>query len=415
MNVALFIAQRLGLKAGQQRQISPGIVVGYVGVALAITIMLLSLFVVSGFKKEIREKLLGFNAPITILAPENSDSPAFTSGIRLTDTLQRAIRSVVPEAETYLTIQQPAIFKTETDFQGIVLKGIDSKAWSFFEDNMIDGEVATADSLKNAVVISTSTASKLGVNIGDRLTTHFLDNNNIRTRKLTVMGIFETHFQEFDDAFAATPIATLQELNHVDTLTATAIEIRNIPFDAISDKAGRLQEQLLKDVISSDNISNLPKISTIENSCGQYLNWLDLLDTNVVVIIILMACVSGFTLISSLFIIILEHVNTIGLLKALGATNGQIRRIFIYMAQKLVVGGIVIGNLLAVAIGAIQQQYHIIPLDPAAYYLNNVPIDMNWATIVIVDLATVAIAALILILPSHLIAKLSPALSLRYE
>ena len=417
MNVALHIARRLGLKTGRTRRLSPGIVVGYVGVALAITIMLLSMFVVNGFKKDIREKLLGFNAPITILAPENVEHPAYTAGIRLTDTLQNTIKSAIPNSTTALTINQPAIFKTDNDFQGIVLKGIQPGAWDFFSQNIIDGSIPSIEDETgdNSVVISASTAKKLGIKTGDRLTTHFLENNNLRTRKLTVTGIFETHFHEFDNTFAATPLPLLQNLNHVDSLTATSIEVRGIPFESISENAEKLNRQLLNEAIANPRSFSIAKVSTIENTCGQYLNWLDLLDTNVIVIVILMACVSGFTLISSLFIIILEHVNTIGLLKAIGATNGLIRRIFIYMAQRLVVGGIIVGNILAITLALIQKHYQILPLDPEAYYLNNVPIDFNWTTILIVDAAAILVAAIILILPSHLIARLSPATSLRYE
>ena len=417
MNVALHIARRLGLKTGRTRRLSPGIVVGYVGVALAITIMLLSMFVVNGFKKDIREKLLGFNAPITILAPENVEHPAYTAGIRLTDTLQNTIKSAIPNSTTALTINQPAIFKTDNDFQGIVLKGIQPGAWDFFSQNIIDGSIPSIEDETgdNSVVISASTAKKLGIKTGDRLTTHFLENNNLRTRKLTVTGIFETHFHEFDNTFAATPLPLLQNLNHVDSLTATSIEVRGIPFESISENAEKLNRQLLNEAIANPRSFSIAKVSTIENTCGQYLNWLDLLDTNVIVIVILMACVSGFTLISSLFIIILEHVNTIGLLKAIGATNGLIRRIFIYMAHRLVVGGIIVGNILAITLALIQKHYQILPLDPEAYYLNNVPIDFNWTTILIVDAAAILVAAIILILPSHLIARLSPATSLRYE
>lgn len=156
-------------------------------------------------------------------------------------------------------------------------------------------------------------------------------------------------------------------------------------------------------------------VNTLNETCAQYLNWLDLLDTNVVVIIIIMACVAAITLISSLFIIILERVSTIGLLKAIGATNGQIRRMFIYMAERLVIRGIVIGDIIALGFIWLQGHYHILPLDAEAYYLNYVPVDISWQAVVIVNITVVIISALVLILPSHIIARLSPTASLRYE
>lgn len=417
MNVSLYIARRLSLKTGKKRATSPGIIVGYIGVALAISIMLLSIFVVNGFKKEIREKLIGFNAPITIYAPENSESPAFTSGIQLTDTLRELIVGTLPETTPSLIIQQPAIFKTENDFQGIILKGVEPTAsgWDFFKENLIEGNVPSADDGENAILISAVTASRLGINAGDKLTTHFLDNNNIRTRKLTVTGVFETHFHDFDNAYAATPISMLQNLNHVDSITGTAIELRPVEFDSITAKASELNNIFISAAISNPANNDFVRVHTLQDSCGQYLSWLDLLDTNVIVIIILMACVSGFTLISSLFIIILEHVNTIGLLKAVGATNSQIRRIFIYMAERLVAKGIIIGDLIAIALAYVQMKWQLIPLDPEAYYLNNVPIDFSWLMILVINAAAIVIAAIVLILPSHLIARLSPSTSLRYE
>lgn len=415
MNISLYIARRLGLKADSSRQTSPGLIAGYIGVALAITIMLMSLFIVHGFKKEIKDKLLGFNAPISIHAPENDANPAFTSGIRLTDSLRNLISSTVDGAVPTISISQPAIFKTEDNFQGIVLKGIDSSKWNFFKDNLTEGDIPNEESGDNSVVVSRNTARLLGLKVGERLTTHFLDENNIRSRKLTITGIFESHFSDFDNTYAATPIAMLQKLNHVDSITGTMIEVGPIDFDYIQLKASELNNALVADAVSRREPTGIPHTSTIVDMCGRYFSWLDLLDTNVIVIIVLMACVSGFTLVSSLFIIILEHVNTIGLLKALGASNRQIRGIFIYMAQRLVVKGIIIGNVIAIALAFAQIKWQLIPLDPDSYYLSNVPIDFSWITIAIVDICAIIVSALVLILPSHLIAQLSPATSLRYE
>ncbi len=417
MNISLYIARRLGLRSAENHAASPGVAVGYVGVSLAIVIMLLAVFVVSGFKSEINGKLLGLNANITLYAPGNDDSPAITSGMQMTDTLNALIRRSAPGAESSLTIRQPAIFKTESDFQGIVLKGIDPDAseWKFFSENMVEGGVPADSSATNIVVISENTASKLGVNIGDRIDTHFLDDNGVRTRRLTVSGIFNTHFHDFDETFALTSIAMLQKLNHVDSLTGTAVEIRNLPLDASDTAADRLLNELLEFSANNPDSPMIYDIATITDACGQYLNWLDLLDTNVVVIIVLMAFVAGFTLISSLFIIILERVGMIGLLKALGATNRQIRRIFIYMALRLVITGVIIGNVIALIVAIVQKTYHVMPLSAESYYLSYVPMDINWVNIAIVDIASIAVAALVLILPSQLVAGMSPSSTLRYE
>lgn len=417
MHISLYIANKLGLKSSGKEVASPGIWVGYIGVALAIFIMLIAVFVVNGFKKEITSKLLGFNANITLYAPDDANNPAFTSGLRFTDSLRSILSESAGQNDFSLVIRQPAVFKTNDNFQGIILKGIvpDATEWDFYSENMIEGHVPSKDDGANAVVISASTASKLGVSSGDKILTHFLDGNNIRTRNLKITGVFDSHFHEFDDAFAITPIEMLQKLNHVDSITGTAIEIRGLPLGQTQSLAASVNSALIDATVENPENPMLFKVNTIEDSCIQYLSWLDLLDTNVITIIVLMACVAGFTLVSSLFIIILERVNTIGILKAMGTTNTQVRKVFIYMAERLVLKGILIGNLLAIATAYIQYNWHIIPLDPESYYLNFVPIEISWSSVAIVDAAAIIISAMVLILPSHIIARLSPATTLRYE
>lgn len=416
MNFSVFIARRLGFKTSDDKGASPGVVVGYVGVALAIVIMLLSIAVVNGFKKEIKGKLVGFTSEVTIIAQANDETPGITSGIRLTDTLTRMVAEIAPSAKMSLILRQPAIFKTDNDFQGIILKGLsDSADWAFYADNMAEGHIPGPADGPNSVTLSTTTASRLGISVGDKLLTHFFDGKSLRTRKLTVTGIFDTHFHDFDASFAFTPIRMLQNLCHVDSLTGTAIEIRGLGIENSGKVASDLTESIIRYNVANPTEPMTYGVNTIQDTSGQYLNWLDLLDTNVLVIIILMAFVASFTLVSSLFIIILERVNTVGLLKALGATNRQIRRIFIYMAQRLVVRGIIIGNIIAAGIAWVQQKHHLIPLDADAYYLNYVPVDLSWQSVIIVDCAVIAISILVLILPSHIIATLSPSSTLRFE
>lgn len=416
MNTPLFLARRLGLKSSDDRAASPGVIVGYTGVALAIIIMLLAISVVNGFKKEITGKLIGFNAQITVYAPEDDDTPSFTRGIRLTDSLSAALSAALPDASVSLIIRQPAIFKTDTDFQGIILKGLepDADAWRFYGDNIIQGHIPRPSDGTECVVISNSIASRLGVTTGDRLTTHFLEGQSVRTRRLTITGIFDSHFHDFDNAMAFTPIAMLQKLTHTDSITGSAIEMRGMPMDQVAHNARRVKDAMLNAALV-DTSHSFYKVNTIAETCAQYLNWLDLLDTNVIVIIIIMACVAAITLISSLFIIILERVSTIGLLKAVGATNGQIRRMFIYMAERLVIRGILIGDIIVLGIAWLQCHFHILPLDAEAYYLNYVPVDISWKAVAVVNIAVIIISALVLILPSHIIARLSPTTALRYE
>lgn len=413
MRFSSLIASRLGFKSAENKKSAPGVIVGYIGVALAIAIMLMAIAVVNGFKKEIKNKLVGFNAEITLSATNHAGE---TEGIRLTDTLRNLISDIAPEAEITLTLRQPAIFKTDNDFQGIILKGIDSSInQKFYTDNLAEGHIPNEADGANSVMISTVTASRLGLKSGDKILTHFFDGNKIRTRNLLITGLFDTHFHEFDNAIAFSTMEMLQKLCMMDSISGTSVEIRSIGIEHTGLKAAQLSSALFEEMIQNTEKPTSYQISTIEQTCRQYLNWLSLLDTNVVVIIILMACVASFTLVSSLFIIILERVNTIGLLKALGATNKQIRRIFIYMTQRLVIRGLIIGNILALGLVWLQSKFHFLPLDADAYYLNYVPVNISWQTTLTVNIIAIAISLLVLILPSHIIATLSPASTLRYE
>lgn len=413
MSFSSLIARRLGFKSAENKSSSPGVVVGYIGVALAIAVMLLAIAVVNGFKKEIKSKLVGFNAEITLTAASHN---GVTEGIRLTDSLRNLIGSIAPNAELTLTVRQPAIFKTDSEFQGIILKGIDNDSSpNFYADNLTDGHLPNESDGINTVIISSITASRLGLKSGDTILTHFFDGNKIRSRNLLITGIFDTHFHEFDNAVAFTPLKMLQKFCQVDSLTGTSVELRGIGIDDTEKTASLISTALFEEAIRNTSDPMSYQISTVNQTCTQYLNWLSLLDTNVVVIIILMACVASFTLISSLFILILERVNTIGLFKALGATNKQIRRIFIYMTQRLVFRGLIVGNVVALLLAWLQSKYHFIPLDPEAYYLNFVPMDISWSTVLVVNIIAITISVLVLILPSHIIATLSPASTLRYE
>ena len=243
---------------------------------------------------------------------------------------------------------------------------------------------------------------------------HFFIGDNLYTRKLNVAAIFNTHFGEYDKTYAFTPIELLQKICRVDSLTGSSVSIDFVEKD-IEETANNLRLRLCE--IREDDKGYYPqyRIETINTTGAMYFNWLELLDTNVVVILLLMGCVAGFTLVSCLFIIVLERVRMIGLLKALGATDGMIRRIFIYMACRLVSRGLIIGNLFALALLFAQKIWHIIPLDPEAYYLSYVPVSINLVSILALDVSVIALSFILLVLPSHIISTLSPSETMRYE
>ena len=416
MKFELYIARRLRLKNyNGSKQNSPSISIAVIGVALAIVIMMIAIVVVLGFKHEIRDKVMGFDAQITI---SNSDyTEKDKSYITFNDTLKSIINTTIPNGQISLSIKQPGILKTDNDFMGIVFKGMDTNYdWKFISDNLISGSIPhyNDENNQNKIIISKIISSSLKLKIGDKIYAYFFENNKIRTRRFEIAAIYETHFGEYDKLFAFSSLNTLQKLNNIDSITGNSIEIRNLPISEIENSSYNLQDSLIQ-ACYTNKLSSLHRVDTVYNTGALYFNWLDLLDTNVIVILILMSLVSGFTLISSMFIIILERVNMIGIMKSLGATNTQIRRIFIYLTERLVIKGILWGNAIALTIIFLQSKFKLIPLDPEAYYLNYVPTEINWSYILLLNIGVIIISGLILILPSHLISTISPAKTIKFE
>lgn len=421
MSLSSFIGSRLSFKQ-DSRSPSAGVVIAVTGIAISFTIMLLAISVVNGFRDEIVNKLSGFHPQITILPPlPQNNEVSNIKPITLDDTLRNRIKAAIPEAEIQLTISQPSMFKTDSTFQGIVIQGVaPGKSWDFIKSNLETGTVPSAEnSAAESVVISRMTADALRVKTGDKVLTHFFDGNSLRSRKLLITGIYNSHFKDFDNNLAFSPVKMLQGVYEIDSITASSISLNGMELQQVPAKAEYLYQSLLaesmRDLEENGDSAGVYRVDKIYSQCAQYISWLNLLDTNVIVIIILMAFVSAFTLISSLFIIILERVNMIGLFKAIGATNRQIRGIFIFMAQRLVVRGLLIGNLLSIGVILLQRHFHFLPLNPDAYYLNFVPMQLSPLPIIILNIAVIIIAYLILILPSQLISKISITKSIRYE
>lgn len=421
MNISLFIARRLQLKGSKRDTSSSSTIIAVTGVAIAIAVMVITLCVVYGFKNQINEKVIGFDSQITINPANDYFTGNTDYAITLTDSLSQIITSALggdsSKATIAISLKQPGILKTDDNFAGLIFKGINNQNdLSFLKKNIVEGELPNlgVDSCKNKIIISSSTSSSLNITVGDKINTYFFINNNIRARKFEIAAIYNSYFGDYDKLIAYAPITTLQRIAQIDSISGTTIEITGIDNELIYDKSIEIQTAI-NQAVYGQKLNKIYRVDNVLNSGAMYFNWLELLDTNVIVILILMSCVAGFTLISCLFIIILERVKTIGLLKAIGATNSQVRQIFIHMAQRLVLRGMLIGNILSLSFMYIQDKYHIIPLDPEAYYLSFVPVEFNWWHIIALNIGVIIISSLILILPSHLASTISPSQTMRYE
>lgn len=411
MNLSLWIARKLNLRTDGGSSVGVGIAVA--GVAIAIVIMEFTLAIVVGFKTGITDKLIGFDAQISVLPPTVDGAETITK----TPVLTEAIDEITPNAEISLAVRHPGLLKTDSDFQGVVYLAADPTSSFSFEKSIITQGVwpdYSQDSCRNSIVISESNASALNLNVGDKVySTYFID-GNIKMRRHTIAGLFRSNFGEYDKTVVFASLSGMQSVLGIDSLSGTRLDIRGIGIGDIPTTASRLHSGLLDGYISH-KLEYFYPVDDVTRSGAMYFNWLSLLDTNVVIIFILMLCVAGLTLVSSLFILILERVRTIGILRAMGADKLLVRRIFIQLAMRLVGRGMIIGNIIGIGCLLIQKYLHLIPLNPEMYYLDYVPVVIQPWAIVALNIGVVICTWLILVLPARLASNIDPAKSMKYD
>lgn len=416
MGYELFIARRLRLSDESRRGMSPSIVIAIVGIALSIVVMMLAMSIVYGFKKEIRNKVTGFDSQVTVY-PASYDGVSDGGYIDFSPELRKVIDGTGLFLTPSLVMQQPAIIKTDTTFQAVLIKGIDDgPGWDFVSDNIIAGELPEYRDEENGnkIIVSEIIANKLGLKLGDKVNAYFFIDNSLKARRIELAAIYDTNFGDYDKAFIFSSLPFVQKVVGVGNNQGSRIELMTSGKESVDESALKLQNEMML-ACYTGKLNGTYRLATVTENGMMYFNWLELLDTNVVVILVLMALVSGFTLISSLFIIILERVNMIGVLKALGATNREIRRIFSYVAQKLVILGMLIGDILGIAFLLIQKYTRFLPLDPEAYYLDYVPVEINWLQIILLNIGVFLISWLMILIPGQIVAKITPASSIKYE
>ena len=417
MSFALYIARRIHLSKGDesQRVSPPAIRIAIAGIAIGLVVMILSVAIVVGFKKEIREKAIGFGGHLQIHAM-TSNKTYETEPICIDDSLMKAIGKVegITSIKRYTT--KPAVLKTSNDFLAVVIKGQDEvDADSFFGRNLKEGSLPETD---RDILVSRDIADKMMLKVGDKVRLYFIrsDQNvnqfqfggadlSIKTRQLNITGIYSSHFNEYDKMMIVGSLPMLQECNGWDSDMASGLEINIADFSELDD---RCYDLIFAINAMHDRRGTAFHVQTITQLNPQVFSWLDLLDTNVWVILILMVTVASFTMISGLLIIILERTSMIGILKSMGCSNYQLRKVFLYVATFLIAKGLVIGNIVGIGFCMIQHYFHIIKLDPESYYLEWVPVSAGFLEILAINIGTVIIALLVLIVPSALVANISP-------
>lgn len=421
MNLSLYIASRLQLKPADGHR-SPGVVIAVTGMAVAVAVMILTLSVVTGFKDSITEKVVGYDSELTVTAVPAVNEYGYTEPesalFQCDGVVTEAVRNLLgKDAEIRGMLTATSILKTDSAFIGLTLMGWTPETeYTFISDHLTEGVMPDyqQDSTLNHAVLSAATARELSLGVGDRLYAYFFTDGNLRARRLTVAGIYDTMFGERDRMIGICSLPLLQGVYGVNSKMVSSVAINGLDMTTLREDATLLQTRLMKDYYAG-RVAEPLKVSTVYETGAVYFGWLDLLDTNVWVIIILMTVVASFTLVSSLFILILERVRTIGILKSLGATNRQVRRVFLFLAMKIVVRGMLIGNAVAICMILLQSHFHLIPLDPESYYLNYVPMELNLLHLLAVNLVTLVIAWLVMVFPSMIISTISPSRTMRYE
>ena len=369
--------------------------------------MLLAVAIVTGFKNEIRDKTIGFGSHIQIL---NYDSNLSYETEPIPSDL--GIFNEVRELEGIRHIQpfaiKAGIVKTDTDIEGLVLKGIDKEFdWTFFRSSMIEGsDFLVSDSvLSNEIVISAFLARRLKLNLGDAVNMWFVDERP-RFRRFNISGIYETSLAELDETFALVDLKHIQRLNGWGKNQVSGFEIRIDKFRDLEDLTWEVRD-LIAGYYFGDGARL--KAENIREKYPQIFDWLELQDMNVLIIIVLMLLVAGFNMISGLLILILDRTFMIGVLKALGGKNLMIRKIFLYQSFELILKGLVIGNILGISLGILQKRFELLKLDPENYYLTTVPVNLDLLNIVLINTGAAIAIMLFLLIPSMLVSRISPS------
>ena len=409
MRTEQLIARRLYYSSSAHRTARPAVRVALIGMTIGVMVMLLTVCIVIGFKQTVTQKVAGFGAHIQITSFDNNNTYEYQP-ILAPDSLLDYLAQLPHVKSVNVFITKTGMLKTPDDFQGIVLKGLpdDREAWAFFADALVDGDLPMQP---NDILLSATNATQLGLHVGESVLCYFVA-DDLKVRKFSVCGIYDSSFSDYDRLFVLCPLQTVARLNDWTDAQVSGIEMRLEDLRYLDE----VYEQVYFRVanrLDDDGGAYYPQSLIQMHSAIFY--WLDLLDMNVWVIIILMLAVSGFSIISGLIILILDAIPLIGIFKALGADNRFIRRIVLGEAAMLVGKGMLYGNILGLLIACLQYFFHLVPLDSATYYVPYVPIAFPWLLLVATDMLILTVSLLTLLSPASIATRISPARVMHFE
>lgn len=415
MSFERFIARRIySDNASDGEKFSrPAVRIAMLGVAIGLAVMIVSLAVVLGFKHEIKSKVMGLGGHVQALSITQNEKYEILP-ITTDASLIRKIKRVAGVAHVQQVATKLGVLKTEDDFAGLTFKGIGSDYdTGFLQSCIVDGTMPhfSEKESSNEILISKSVADDLGLEVGGKVFSYFMSDGSMRARRFKVAGIYVTNMDDYDKNLAFTDICTVRKLNGWDDTMSSSLEIAVKDFSQLDTTVRQLR--FLRGERNESGATT--GVFSIKDLSAHTFAWLDVLDMNVVMILVLMILVSAFTVVSGLLIIMLERINMIGVLKVLGATNKSIRQIFVHFSIMLVGRGMLWGNVVGLVLCVLQQQFHIVSLDASTYYIDSVPIQFDWLLILAVNAITLLISSVVIWGSSHLISIGKPASTLRFD
>lgn len=417
MNTELFIARRLFFDKENKNNLSKRIIsIALAGIALGLLVMIISVSIVTGFKKEIQDKAIGFGSHIQVINFDTNYSYE-TLPVKRNQPFIPAIRKLESVTGIQAFCTKPGIIKTDDEIQGVVLKGVDTGYdWSFFRKHLVSGELPQIkDSARvNDILVSEQLATMLSLKTGDPVYMYFINENEQfpRMRQFRISGIYNTNLEEFDKLFVIGDMKHIQMINNWEPEQVSGFEITVRDFARLD----KTEEEVRELVVNyNEEPGTALRTLNIADKYPQIFDWLDILDMNVWVILILMLIVAGFNMISALLVLILERSSMIGVLKSLGSPDWSIRKVFLYLSGFLVSRGLLWGNLIGLAFIFLQKKFGLLHLDPASYYMDVVPVNFNLLHLLLLNAGTLVITLLMLVGPSYFISKISPEKTIRFD
>ena len=415
MNLPLYIARRIYADSDERLKVSrPAVRIAIAGVAIGLAVMLISVSVVFGFKHTIREKVIGFGSHIqvgdfmTLQAQEQYP-------IQMGDSMMRVLRGIEGVRHVQRFAVKQGILKTDHDFLGVAFKGVGPEYdTTFIHQHLVAGSIPHfSDSTSgNRILISQTMADVLQLRCGDRVYAYFIDGQGVRARKFTIQGVYQTNLAQYDKTVCFADLYTAVRLNGWEPDQTSGAEVTVCDFDKLDETEALFIDKVNRTL---DKYGETYSSKTIQEVNPQIFHWLDLLDLNVWIILALMVAVAGVTMVSGLLIIILERTTMIGVLKALGASNRTVRRVFLWFSVFIIGRGLLIGDLIGLGLLLLQRYTGFVRLDPTTYYVDTAPVEISIPVCVLLNVVTLIVSVFVLIAPSYLVSHIHPAKSMRYE